>query len=133
MGPKTKNPDKTIYKNDWNNFGPAVGFAWQLPWFGKGKTNIRGGYQITYQGGGNAGNFSNAIFSNQGFVYRADTQGPTDGTYFDTRNLAELDSNTYRCPADATDPADKSKCQRLRIRLQLRDALHPELHTFGDA
>ena len=87
VGPKTKNPDKTIYKNDWNNFGPAVGFAWQLPWFGKGKTNVRGGYQITFQGGGNAGNFSNAIFSNQGFVYRADTQGPTDGTYFDVRNL----------------------------------------------
>jgi outer membrane receptor protein involved in Fe transport len=87
VGPKTKNPDKTIYKNDWNNFGPAVGFAWQLPWFGKGKTNVRGGYQITYQGGGGAGNFSNAIFSNQGFVFRADTQGPTDGTYFELRNL----------------------------------------------
>jgi hypothetical protein len=29
--------------------GPAIGFAWQLPWFGQGKTAVRGGYQVTYQ------------------------------------------------------------------------------------
>jgi hypothetical protein len=27
VGPKTSQPDKSIYPNDWNNFGPAVGFA----------------------------------------------------------------------------------------------------------
>jgi len=88
VGPKTSQPDKSIYPNDRNNFGPAVGFAWQLPWFGKGKTNVRGGYQISYVGGGHAGQLSNAIFAAPGFINQAQTQGPTDGTYFDLRNLA---------------------------------------------
>ena len=37
-----------LFNKDSNNFGPAVGFAWQLPWFGKGKTTLRGGYQMNY-------------------------------------------------------------------------------------
>src|SRR4030095_6184662 len=52
VGPNSPNPGTSVYKNDWNNFGPAVGFAWQLPWLGEGKTTVRGGYQITFQGGG---------------------------------------------------------------------------------
>jgi hypothetical protein len=52
VGHNSPNPDKTIYPNDYNNFSPGVGFAWQLPWFGEGRTTVRGGYQITYQGGG---------------------------------------------------------------------------------
>ena len=50
VGPNSPNPDKTYFPNDYNNFGPAVGFAWQVPWFGAGKTTVRGGYQITYNG-----------------------------------------------------------------------------------
>jgi len=50
VGKNSPNPGKSFFPNDWNNFGPAVGFAWQLPWFGAGKTTIRGGYQITYNG-----------------------------------------------------------------------------------
>jgi Ca-activated chloride channel homolog len=48
IGPESPNPDQQIYNDDYNNFGPAIGFAWQLPWFGTGKTTIRGGYQLTY-------------------------------------------------------------------------------------
>lgn len=48
IGPNSPNPNKTAWPKDKNNFGPAVGFAWQLPWFGEGRTTVRGGYQITY-------------------------------------------------------------------------------------
>jgi hypothetical protein len=48
IGPKSPHPDLSLYDKDLNNFGPAVGFAWQLPWFGKGKTTLRGGYQLTF-------------------------------------------------------------------------------------
>src|SRR4030095_3959442 len=49
VGKGSPNPDIPWYPNDWNNIGPAVGFSWQVPWFGTGKTTLRGGYQITYQ------------------------------------------------------------------------------------
>jgi hypothetical protein len=52
VGPNSPNPDQRIYKRDMNNFGPAVGFAWQVPWFGQGKTTVRGGYQVQFLGGG---------------------------------------------------------------------------------
>jgi len=52
IGPNSPNPKKTAIRNDWNNIGPAIGFAWQVPWFGEGKTSVRGGYQITYGGAG---------------------------------------------------------------------------------
>ncbi len=48
VGPNSPNPSMGAYNKDLNNFGPAVGFAWQLPWFGKGKTTLRGGYQVSY-------------------------------------------------------------------------------------
>jgi hypothetical protein len=87
VGPGSPNPDKALYDIDLNNFGPAVGFAWQLPWFGKGRTTFRGGYQINYIG--SVGNFS-GIQTNAGQapgttysnVYR------TPGTYLDLTDLA---------------------------------------------
>jgi hypothetical protein len=48
IGPDSPNPDQQLYNDDWNNIGPVFGFAWQLPWFGKGKTVLRGGYQLSY-------------------------------------------------------------------------------------
>src|SRR5207253_5123646 len=38
-----------LYKNDWNNFGPAVGFSWSVPSF-KRATVLRPGYGVNYQG-----------------------------------------------------------------------------------
>jgi len=55
VGPKSPNPKKTVYRNDFNNFGPAIGFAWQPPLGGAGKTTIRGGYQMTFGGAGRGG------------------------------------------------------------------------------
>jgi carboxypeptidase family protein len=48
---------KGLYKNDWNNFAPFIGFAWSpnftsapLRWiFGsEGRSSLRGGYSISY-------------------------------------------------------------------------------------
>jgi len=41
------NPDDTIYNNDWNNFAPSIGIAYQVPWF-KRSTVLRAGYGINY-------------------------------------------------------------------------------------
>jgi hypothetical protein len=87
VGPNTPNPDKVAIPVDRNNFGPAVGFAWQVPWFGEGKTTIRGGYQLTYNGvnrdgitldailGGAPGSINAATFNTTNL-----TNDPNDGT-----------------------------------------------------
>ena len=49
IGPGTANPDRRYFEGDHNNFGPAVGLAWKLPWFGKGKTIFRAGYGIGFE------------------------------------------------------------------------------------
>ncbi len=48
VGPNSPNTKKTVIPRDRNNFGPAVGFSWNLPWLGAGKTTIRGGYSIQF-------------------------------------------------------------------------------------
>src|SRR5262245_60021291 len=47
VGPGSPNPDKTLLPQS-GRFGPAIGAAWSLPWFGDGKTTLRGGFQRTY-------------------------------------------------------------------------------------
>jgi hypothetical protein len=49
VGPDSPNPDAKAIPEQYTNFGPAIGFAYELPWFGEGKTTIRGGYQQTFQ------------------------------------------------------------------------------------
>jgi hypothetical protein len=55
IGPNSANPGERLFPKTWTNIGPAVGFAYELPWFGKGKTTIRGGFQRSYVS--MAGNF----------------------------------------------------------------------------
>ncbi|HLQ77069.1 MAG TPA: TonB-dependent receptor, partial [Terriglobia bacterium] len=50
VGKHSSNPGKLLYPNDRNNIGPAIGFSWSVPWFGKDKTVVRAGYGINYQG-----------------------------------------------------------------------------------
>ena len=49
VGPGSPNPNVKAIPEYYGNFGPAIGFAYTLPWFGEGKTTIRGGYQQTFQ------------------------------------------------------------------------------------
>jgi hypothetical protein len=96
VGPNSPNPDKSVFPNDLNNFGPAVGFAWQVPWFGAGKTTVRGGYQMTYGGtlrlGGNAGAEVQGMIGNSPGSASAATTFPQDfaGVYLDLRQAAAL-------------------------------------------
>ena len=58
VGPGSDHPDQQVVRNDWHNIAPAIGLAWQLPWFGAEKTTIRAGFGMTY---GIGSRFSTAI------------------------------------------------------------------------
>ena len=49
-GKHSPNPNTLVYGNDWNNFGPSLGFSYSLPWFQR-STVLRGGYAVNYGGG----------------------------------------------------------------------------------
>jgi hypothetical protein len=88
VGPNSPNPDRSVYNNDWNNFGPAFGFAWQVPWFGKDKTTVRGGYQITYQGGSRFNALEGPLTFPPGRAYGGSYTGDTTNPYLDLASLS---------------------------------------------
>lgn len=97
VGPNTPNPDKSVVRQDRNNFGPAIGFAYQLPFWGEGKTTIRGGYQVTYGGsgrnnGGGAANSTEVVLgSAPGALSTANTNlTEFSGQYLDLRSIPAL-------------------------------------------
>jgi len=49
VGPNSANPDRQIYNADRNNFAPAVGLTYALPWFGENKAVLRTGYSWGYE------------------------------------------------------------------------------------
>jgi hypothetical protein len=98
VGPNSPNPDEAIYKKDLNNFGPAIGFAWQVPWFGRGKTTVRGGYQIQFLGGGRGFILDTAIGNPPGSSNTANYIIPAN-THF---SLEQLVANPSLVPVQPT-------------------------------
>jgi hypothetical protein len=109
VGKNSPKPGTPWYPNDWNNFGPAIGFAWQVPWFGAGKTTIRGGYQMTY----NAGQVSNAITQENNVpssTLNATYAGDSVNTYLDLTKVASLvPVPTIITPMQPTPITDRSQ------------------------
>ena len=54
--PSNEGPTGTLWKSDWNNFAPRLGFAWDVN--GDGRTSVRGGYGISYER-----NFGNVTYN----------------------------------------------------------------------
>ncbi len=87
IGPDSPNPGQQLYNDDYNNFGPVFGFAWQLPWFGKGKTVLRGGYQLSYLPAGRA---DTAGFMMPMITYTTDYTPNSSLPYINLSNLNQL-------------------------------------------
>jgi Cna protein B-type domain./TonB-dependent Receptor Plug Domain. len=93
--------DGSLYRDDWNNLSPAVGFAWDP--FSSGKTSIRANYRIAYDRI-NTFVLSSSVFQNlPGAVDSIETQayGQAGGRL---ANLPVLDPPT-RTPEDLAQPA----------------------------
>jgi hypothetical protein len=95
VGPNSPNPDQRIYKRDMNNFGPAIGFAWNVPWGGANKTTVRGGYQIQYTGGGRGFVLDTAIGNPPGSSNTASYIIPSSDPYL---NLEKVVANPSVVP-----------------------------------
>jgi hypothetical protein len=88
VGPNSPNPGQSVYEKDLNNFSPAVGFAWQIPWLGKGKTTIRGGYQLTYTPTARVSSIVDTLGTPPGSTYMASYVGdPETQPYLDIASL----------------------------------------------
>jgi hypothetical protein len=90
--------DGGFYNKDLNNFGPNIGFAWDLT--GDGRTSVRGGYSLTFvnedtvtvgrsAARGNSGLTTAVSLTNQyRTVSGAGVPIPTTPTFLSTRTLA---------------------------------------------
>ncbi len=79
VGPGSSNPNHQAIANYWGGFGPAIGLAWQIPWFGAEKTTLRAGFGRTYGiGSRSATTIENAI----GNIPGASTSGTLLTTNF---------------------------------------------------
>ena len=54
--PINESPIGALWKSDWNNWAPRLGFAWDL--MGDGRTSVRGGYGMSYER-----NFGNVTYN----------------------------------------------------------------------
>src|SRR5262245_55206878 len=123
VGPHSTNPDQPIYKRDVNNFGPAVGLAWNIPWGGQGKTTLRGGYQIQYLGSGRGFVLDTAIGNPPGSSNTANYIIPVSDPYF---SLEKLVANPSIVPVQPTFlPSPTSTIIPVTDRTGLMNAFDP--------
>jgi outer membrane receptor protein involved in Fe transport len=54
--PTNESPVGALWKSDWNNWAPRLGFAWDVT--GDGRTSVRGGYGMSYER-----NFGNVTYN----------------------------------------------------------------------
>src|SRR5688500_5180748 len=99
-GKHSPNPNTLVYKDDWNNFAPSVGFSWSLPWFER-DTILRGGYGINYTGAATFLQYSSQIGNMPG-----STLGVTfaPGTYLDIAGVGA--ANIIPLPTGGARPFD---------------------------
>jgi len=124
IGPDSPNPDQKIYNDDLNNFGPVFGFAWQLPWFGKGKTVIRGGYQLSYMPSGRA---DTAGFTMPGISYQTSYTPNSSMQYINLSNLSQL-LPVVPLPSNVKTPASNPVLS-VQQRSQSITVYDPDLRT----
>lgn len=72
--PTNESPINALWKSDWNNFAPRVGFAWDVR--GDGRTSVRGGYGMAYER--NFGNVTYNVLFNPPEYLVASIDAPTD-------------------------------------------------------
>jgi len=85
VGPNSPNPGLRPYPRDLNNFGPAVGFAWNTT----SNTVLRGGYQMQYIGGGNFNGIEGALGQPPGSEFLAIYQGDSAHPYLDLTSITK--------------------------------------------
>jgi len=122
VGPNSPNPDQRIHKRDLNNFGPAIGFAWNVPWGGEGKTTVRGGYQIQYIGGGRGFVIDTAIGNPPGSSNTANYIIPASDPYL---SLEKLVANPSIVPVQPTFLPSPSTVIPVTDRTGLLNAFDP--------
>ncbi len=91
VGPNSPNPGLRPYPRDLNNFGPAVGFAWNAT----KDTVVRGGYQIQYIGGNNFNGVEGVLGQPPGSEFLATYQGDSNTPFLD---LTSITSNKIPYP-----------------------------------
>lgn len=123
VGKNSPNPDLQLWENDLNNFAPAVGFSWAVPWFGN-RTTLRGGYGIQYVGTiGRASAVDTATGPSMPGV--SDNATYTSTQYLDlTSAVLPVPRNTPLQPIAVTDRTQS-------VTLFDNDSVNPYVQTFN--